>query len=74
MTEVDHVPAMLFPVLRRDLYSAGAKRTVQIGNKVVDWQDCFQLILFSRGAEVQLSSDTAALIRLINFSVTSYGL
>lgn len=74
VTEVTHVSPMLFPILRSDLTSAGAKRTVQVGNKSVDWQDTFKIILFTRDAGLTIPPGCAALIQEVNFSVTSLGL
>lgn len=74
VTEVSAVIPLLFPILRKDLTSAGAKRTVQVGNKAVDWQDTFRIFLFSRDSGVRLPPGTASLIQEVNFSVTSLGL
>eukprot|EP00796_Vickermania_ingenoplastis_P008408 gene8408-5889_t len=74
VTEVSEIKPMLFPILRCDLTSAGAKRTVQVGNKSVDWQDTFKMVLFTRNTDLRLAPGTAALIEEINFSVTSLGL
>ena len=38
VTEVDKVEPMLYPILRNDLMSAGPKKTVQVGDKQIDWQ------------------------------------
>lgn len=74
ITEVDDVIPMLYPILRCDLSSAGAKRTVQVGNKSVDWQDTFKIVLFTRDTGLSLSPEAAALVQEVNFSVTSFGL
>lgn len=42
ISEVDRVEPILYPLLRGDLMTAGPKRTVQIGEKQVDWQDSFR--------------------------------
>lgn len=74
VTEVTHISPMLFPILRSDLASAGAKRTVQVGSKSVDWQDTFKIMLFSRDAGLNIPPGCGALIQEVNFSVTSLGL
>jgi dynein heavy chain 2, cytosolic len=74
VTEVSDIAPLLYTVLRRDLTSAGSKRVVQVGNKAVEWQDNFRVLLFSRQSEVRLSPSAAALVTEVNFSVTSLGL
>lgn len=74
VTEVGDIAPLLYPILRRDLITAGAKRVVQLGAKAVEWQDSFRILLFSRQSEVRLSPGAAALVSEINFSVTSLGL
>lgn len=74
VSEVTHISPMLFPILRSDLASAGAKKTVQVGNKSVDWQDTFKIILFTRDSGLSLPPGCLALIQEVNFSVTSLGL
>ncbi|KPI89860.1 putative dynein heavy chain [Leptomonas seymouri] len=74
VTEVSDIAPLLYPVLRRDLTSTGSKQVVQVGNKVVEWQDTFRIFLFSRQSEVRLSPSAAALVTEVNFSVTSLGL
>ncbi|KAG5501524.1 hypothetical protein JKF63_03353 [Porcisia hertigi] len=74
VTEVADITPMLYPVLRRDLISVGAKRVVQVGNKAVEWQDNFRILLFSRQSEIRLSPGAAALVTEVNFSVTNLGL
>eukprot|EP00744_Colponema_vietnamica_P004717 GILI01006991.1.p1 GENE.GILI01006991.1~~GILI01006991.1.p1 ORF type:complete len:1793 (-),score=552.22 GILI01006991.1:127-4830(-) len=74
VTEVDKIDGMLYPVLRRDLLSQGPKSVVQLGNKLIDWQDSFKIILFSRSAALQLTADSVSLVTEVNFSVTRSGL
>lgn len=33
---------MLYPLLRGDVFTAGARKTVHIGEKLVDWHDGFR--------------------------------
>ncbi|CAJ1028022.1 Dynein heavy chain, N-terminal region 2/Hydrolytic ATP binding site of dynein motor region/AAA domain (dynein-related subfamily)/P-loop containing dynein motor region/P-loop containing dynein motor region D4/Microtubule-binding stalk of dynein motor/ATP-binding dynein motor region/Dynein heavy chain region D6 P-loop domain/Dynein heavy chain AAA lid domain/Dynein heavy chain C-terminal domain containing protein, putative [Leishmania lindenbergi] len=74
VTEVADIAPLLYTVLRRDLISAGAKRVVQVGNKTVEWNDSFRIMLFSRQSGLRLSPGAAALVTEVNFSVTSLGL
>ncbi|CCW60917.1 unnamed protein product [Phytomonas sp. EM1] len=74
VTEVNTVVPILYPILRRDLASCGAKRIVRVGNKAVDWQDSFRIILFSRSTDLHLPPCAAALVMEVNFSVTTRSL
>lgn len=40
--QVDRVEPLLYPLLRRDLMTNGPKKSVQVGDKQVDWQDAFR--------------------------------
>nr|CCC94835.1 putative dynein heavy chain [Trypanosoma congolense IL3000] len=72
--DVDGVEPILFPVLRRDVFTAGAKQVVQVGNKQVDWQDKFRIMLFTRRTDIELPPGASALVLVVNFSVTRFGL
>ncbi|KAH9593148.1 Dynein heavy chain region D6 P-loop domain [Trypanosoma melophagium] len=72
--DVDGIEPILYPILRKDLLSAGAKRVVQVGNKQVDWQDTFRIMLFTRRTDLVLPPGAAALVLEVNFSVTRFGL
>lgn len=74
VTEVTSIEPILYPVLRKDLISAGAKRVVQVGSKAVDWQDTFHIMLFSRSTDMKLPPSALSLVSEVNFSVTSFGL
>lgn len=39
---MDRVEPLLYPLLRRDLMTNGPKKSVQVGDKQVDWQDAFR--------------------------------
>ncbi|ORC91608.1 putative dynein heavy chain [Trypanosoma theileri] len=72
--DVDGIEPILYPILRKDLLSAGAKRIVQVGNKQVDWQDTFRIMLFTRRTDLLLPPGGAGLVLEVNFSVTRFGL
>ncbi|EAN79214.1 dynein heavy chain, putative [Trypanosoma brucei brucei TREU927] len=72
--DVDGVEPILYPILRRDIFTAGAKQVVQVGNKQVDWQDKFRIMLFTRRTDIDLPPGAAALVLVVNFSVTKFGL
>ncbi|KAG5475409.1 hypothetical protein LSCM1_03523 [Leishmania martiniquensis] len=74
VTEVADIAPLLYTILRRDFISAGAKRVVQVGNKMAEWHESFRIMLFSRRSELRLPPGAKALVTEVNFSVTSLGL
>ena len=74
ITEVDGVLPLLFPLLRKDLLRQGPRSVVSIGDKLVDYNDGFRLFLITRSQQSELTSDAAALLNAVNFTVTRSGL
>jgi len=74
VNEVDKVDPVLYPILRKDLMSAGPKKTVQVGDKQIDWQDSFKLFLVTRDTNITLPPDAKSLITEVNFAITRSGL
>jgi len=74
MGEVDVIEPVLVPLLRRDLSVQGPRKVVNIGDKVVDFNDSFRLFLVSRNSQMRVDPDCAALVTMVNFSVTRSGL
>ncbi|KAJ1640034.1 dynein heavy chain and region D6 of dynein motor-domain-containing protein [Pavlovales sp. CCMP2436] len=72
--EVDTIEAVLVPIVRRDLLRQGPRWVVQVGEKQIDYNDSFRLILATRNQTPLLPPDSAALVTLVNFSVTRGGL
>jgi dynein heavy chain 2 len=54
--------------------STGPRKVVQVGDKLIDYNDSFQLFLTTRNAEPDLSPDVAATVTYVNFATTSAGL
>ena len=74
LLEVDRLEPMLYPLARGDLLSAGPRQSVRVGDKVVDYSDAFRMLLVTRSPTPDLPPDAAALLRVVNFSVTRSGL
>jgi dynein heavy chain 2 len=72
--EVDTIDAVLFPLLRKDLVSQGPRFCVQVGDKVVDYNEDFRLFLATRNGQPVIAPDVAAYVNEINFTVTRAGL
>ncbi|XP_068082912.1 cytoplasmic dynein 2 heavy chain 1 [Anabrus simplex] len=72
--EVDSIDPALYPVLRGDFINQGPRKVVQVGEKLIDYNDGFQLFLTSRNPEPDISPDSAAILTCINFTTTWAGL
>ncbi|KAK3531386.1 hypothetical protein QTP70_018186, partial [Hemibagrus guttatus] len=72
--EVDGVEPVLYPLLRRDLIAQGPRYVVQIGEKVVDYNEDFRLFLATRNPSPVIPPDAASVITEVNFTTTRAGL
>lgn len=72
--EVDAVEPVLYPILRKDLVSQGPRHVVQIGEKMIDYNDEFRLFLTTRNPTPELLPDMQAIINEVNFTTTRAGL
>mmetsp|Transcript_9476 Transcript_9476/g.27062 ORF Transcript_9476/g.27062 Transcript_9476/m.27062 type:complete len:1740 (-) Transcript_9476:175-5394(-) len=74
VTDVDAIPALLYPLLRLDLIRSGPRFAVQLGDKTVDYNEAFRLYLVTRNPEIAIPPDAAPLLSVCNFSITRSGL
>ena len=65
---------MLFPILRKDLVHQGPRWVVQVGDKLVDYNENFKLFFSTRDSFLSVPSNAASLVNMINFTVTKSGL
>ena len=72
--EADGVEPMLYPLCRKDLSHQGPRYVVNVGDKVVDYNEGFKMLLVTRNPNPELPPDAAALVAQVNFSVTRSGL
>ncbi|XP_035389840.1 cytoplasmic dynein 2 heavy chain 1 isoform X3 [Electrophorus electricus] len=72
--ELDGVEPVLYPLLRRDLIAQGPRYVVQIGDKVIDYNEDFRLFLATRNPSPFIPPDAASVITEVNFSTTRSGL
>ncbi|KAG1684369.1 Cytoplasmic dynein 2 heavy chain 1 [Nymphon striatum] len=72
--EVDCIEPVLYPVLRGDLISQGSRHVVQIGDKLVDYNQDFDLYMTTRKASLELPAFASSIITKINFKTTEAGL
>lgn len=75
ITDAAGVESALVPALRRSVTVAGGRVMLPVGERYVDCTPSFALYLATRDAGApELRPDTAALLSVVNFSVTRAGL
>ncbi len=72
--EVDSIEALLMPILRRDLVPQGPRFCIYVGEKLVDFNEDFQLFLSTRNPEIDVSPNLQGIINTVNFTTTRAGL
>jgi dynein heavy chain 2, cytosolic len=72
--EVDGVEPMLYPLCRKDLAHQGPRYVVNVGDKVIDYNEGFRMYLVTRNPQPDIPPDAAALVTQVNFTVTRSGL
>ncbi|XP_044894140.1 cytoplasmic dynein 2 heavy chain 1 isoform X9 [Felis catus] len=72
--EMDGVEAVLYPLLRRDLVAQGPRYVIQIGDKIIDYNEEFRLFLSTRNPNPFIPPDAAAIVTEVNFTTTRSGL
>jgi dynein heavy chain 2 len=72
--EVDGVEPMLYPLCRKDLAHQGPRFVVNVGDKVIDYNEGFRMYLVTRNPQPDIPPDAAALVTTVNFTVTRSGL
>ena len=72
--EADGIEPLLYPLIRKDLESQGPRFVVQIGEKVIDYNEDFQLFLTTRNPQPDIPPDAESTISKVNFTTTRAGL
>ncbi|XP_025088458.1 cytoplasmic dynein 2 heavy chain 1-like isoform X3 [Pomacea canaliculata] len=72
--EIDRIEPVLFPLLRGDLTAQGPRYVVQIGEKVIDYNEDFKLFMATRNPNPEIPPDAASIITEVNFTTTRAGL
>ena len=72
--EVDGVEPLLYPLVRRDLESQGPRFVVQVGDKVIDYNEDFRLFLTTRDPQPVIPPDIDSVVSKVNFTTTRAGL
>lgn len=71
---MDTIEPILYPIMRRELQSQGPRYVVQIGDKVVDYNNEFRLYITTRNTNPYLTPDSVAITTIVNFTTTRAGL
>ena len=72
--EMDGVEPILYPLLRGDLTSQGPRFVVQVGDKLIDYNEEFRLFLTTRNPAPEIPPDALSIITEVNFTTTRAGL
>ncbi|KAL9646808.1 hypothetical protein ABK040_013670 [Willaertia magna] len=72
--EVDRVEPILYPLLRNEIIVHGSRKSVLVGDKIIDYSDDFKLFMITRNPNIVLSPDSIPLVTVVNFTVTKSGL
>uniref|UniRef100_A0AAV2J329 Cytoplasmic dynein 2 heavy chain 1 n=1 Tax=Knipowitschia caucasica TaxID=637954 RepID=A0AAV2J329_KNICA len=72
--EMDSIEPVLYPLLRRELIAQGPRYVVQIGDKVIDYNEDFRLYLATRNPNPCIPPDAASVVTEVNFTTTRAGL
>ena len=72
--EADSIEPFMHPLLTGDMQGQGSGSTTKIGDRLVDYNKDFRLMLVSRSPQPKLAVDAAALLTIVNFSITRSGL
>uniref|UniRef100_A0A3P8WNV8 Cytoplasmic dynein 2 heavy chain 1 n=1 Tax=Cynoglossus semilaevis TaxID=244447 RepID=A0A3P8WNV8_CYNSE len=72
--EMDGIEPVLYPLLRRDFIAQGPRYVVQIGDKVIDYNEDFRLFLATRNPNPFIPPDAVSVVTEVNFTTTRAGL
>ena len=72
--DVETIEPVLVPILREQVVGQGPYKSVQVGDKLVDYNPKFQLFLICRNSKPNISYNMQALVCVINFTTTRAGL
>lgn len=70
--DADSLPPLMQPLISGDLQGHGSSTMVRIGDRTIDYNKDFRLILSTRNSSPQLLLDAEAYLSVANFTVTRY--
>ncbi|KAJ3309792.1 Cytoplasmic dynein 2 heavy chain 1 [Boothiomyces sp. JEL0838] len=72
--EVSKIEPVLVPLIRKNLLKQGPRFMVEIGEKSIDYNEEFKLILVTRRSTFTLATSVRGFVNDINFTITRAGL
>lgn len=70
--DADSLPPLMQPLISGDLQGHGSNTTVRIGDRLVDHNKDFKLVLSTRNSSPQLLLEAEAYLSVANFTVTRW--
>lgn len=74
ITDMDVMEPSLYPILRKDIYNQGSRTMIPVGDKILDFNDGFEVYLATKNPHPNLPPNAAGLLTEANFTVTRSGL
>ena len=72
--DIHKIEPVLYPLLRKEVVGQGPYKTIQVGDKQIDYNPNFKLFLVTKDPNIEIAVDSKSLVTLINFTTTSAGL
>ncbi|XP_040514464.1 cytoplasmic dynein 2 heavy chain 1 isoform X1 [Gallus gallus] len=72
--EMDGMEPVLYPLLRKDLVVQGPRYAIQIGEKMIDYNEEFRIFLSTRNPNPLIPPDASSIVMEVNFTTTGSGL
>lgn len=72
--DVLEIEPLLYPILKKEHIKQGPRKSVQLGEKLIDYNDNFKIYFVSKSSDFALPSAASGLINLVNFTITRSGL
>jgi dynein heavy chain 2, cytosolic len=72
--EADGLEPALYPLCRKDLFHQGPRYVVNVGDKIIDYNENFRMYLMTRNPAPEIPPDAGGLLTTVNFTVTRSGL
>ena len=74
VTDCIAIPSILYPLIRREVFSCGGRTMIKIGDKSVDFNDRFKLIMTSRNHDQSMPPSSRGFVLPIVFNISEDGL
>ena len=72
--DVTKIEPVLYPILRREVIGQGPYKTLQVGEKQIDFNSNFKLFMVTKNPVPDVSVEGKSLVTMINFTTTKAGL